>query len=318
MRIALAVIFALLECSVATAYAAPPYGKTPAGVTDASRDAATYGDFIRLLWVTPGVRVDHVGRNDQFVVNKRAFVTAATFLKPAVTVDRLAALVGNYWPTQEQDLVLMRCRPSVDQHQALGPILATWPNVFAAIVSDFQSQGYSCNPPNPSDGNNIIYCVAKSYQDSQQAVFVDGLSNAFDAAAQIFQSSSSSPGALALKTNYGIYPAFTGLGFAAQGSGTVGTMNTATVLRQSVVPEYLLGNLSLADAGCRCIQVPRYGNANQPDRRHGKSVNPTDIWQRGTLDNGACPQVQRLPGIADADPAFPDGSMSTGPAAEEP
>ncbi|MGD0076707.1 MAG: hypothetical protein ABSD31_20615 [Candidatus Binataceae bacterium] len=311
MRIAVAIIIALLDCAASVAYAAPPYKITPAGITDASRDATTYGDFIRLLWVDPGIRVDHVGRYDQYVINKRAFVTATTFLEPAVTVDRLAALVGNYWPTKEQDLVLIRCRPSLDQHQALNPILATWPNVFSAIVSDFQGQGYSCDPPNPNDGNNVIYCVAKAYQDSQEGVFVDGLSNAFSSAAQIFQSSPTSVGAVALKVNYGIYPAFTGLGFAAEGSGTVGAMNTATVLRESVVPEYLLGNLALTDAGCRCIQVPRYGNANHPDQRHGKTVDPNDVWQRGTLEDGACRQVNRLPGTADADPAFADESSTS-------
>ena len=316
MRIAIAIVVALLECSVSIAYAAPPYQKTPAGITDASRDPATYSDFIRLLWVNPGTLVDHVGRYDQFVISRRAFFTATSLLKPGVTVDRLAALVGNYWPSKEQDLVLMRCKPSLDQQQALSPILATWPNVFATIVADFQSQGYTC-PADPTNGNNVMFCAAQGYQDSQQSVFVDGLSNAFDSAAQIFQSTSTSVGAVALKNNYGIYPAFTGLGFAAEGSGTVGTMNTATVLRESVVPEYLLGNLSLTDAGCRCIQVPQYGNASHPDQRHGKYVNPNDIWQRGHLQNGACPQVNRLPGSANADSAFPDeSSMSEAPSAD--
>lgn len=304
MRIAIAIIVALLECSVSVAYAAPPYQKTPAGITDSSRDATTYGDFIRLLWVDPGIAVDHIGRYD-VVINKRAFFTATTFLKPAVTVDQLAALVGNYWPTKEQDLVLMRCRLSSEQRQSLSPILATWPNVFSAIVGDFQDQGYSCDPPNPADGNNVMYCAALGYQDSQQSVFVDGLSTAFTSAKQIFQSSATSVGAKALKNNYGIYPAFTGIGFAAEGSGTVSAMSTTEVLRESVVPEYLLNNLALSDAGCRCIQVPQYGNAKY-DARHGKSVNPSNIWQKGKLQNGACPQVNRLPGGQSANAAASD------------
>jgi hypothetical protein len=150
MRIAVAVVVALLEYSLPVAYAAPPYEKTPAGITDASRDATTYDDFIRLLWVDPRTPVDHIGRYDppgpNQVINKRAFLTATTFLQPAVTVDRLAALVGNYWPTKLQDLVLMECRPSSEERHDVSPILATWPNVFSAILTDFQNQGYSCPP----------------------------------------------------------------------------------------------------------------------------------------------------------------------------
>jgi hypothetical protein len=274
--------------SAQVAQAAPPYGKTPAGITDVSRDTTVYGDFMRAIWISPGTEVNYLGRQG---VNLRAFFTATTFVKPSVTVDQYLALVGNYYPTNQQDLVLMRCQPSADQEEAVSPILATWPNVFSAILSDFQS--YSC-PPNPADGNNVMYCAAQGYEDSQQAVFVTGLLTAFTAANQIFQNSGSSPGAVALKNNYGIYPAFTGLGFSAAGSGMVSTMSTTQVLRESIVPEYLLKNVTLADAGCRCIQVPQYGNAKNPDLRHLKPVDPSYIWQKGKLQNDACHQIAKL------------------------
>lgn len=306
-RIVVAAMVALLQCAISVAYASPPYPKTPSGITDASRDATTYRDFMRLLWVNPMTRVDHVGRYD-VVVNKRAFFTATTFIKPAVTVDYLSALVGNYWPSQPQDLVLMRCRPSTDQQQVLSPILATWPNVFSAIVSDFKGQAYSC-PPDPNDGNNVMYCAALGYQDSAESVFVTGLERAFASAYQIFQNSGSSPGAQALKKNYGIYPAFTGLGFAVKTSGTVSSMSTSLALRESIAPEYLLNNLTLADAGCRCIQVPQYGNAKTDDARHGKLVNVNFVWQKGKLQDGACPQVNRLPSATNS--AFPVPSSAS-------
>jgi hypothetical protein len=283
-----------------SAHALPPYGSTTAGITDASRDADTYADFLRAIWVSPGTQVTYLGRNDSSVKNLRAFFTATTFVKPVVTVDQYLALVGNYYPSG-QDLVLMRCKLSSDQRQTVSPILATWPNVFAAVVSDFQGSGYSC-PPNPADGNNVMFCAAQGYQDSQQAVFVTGLSTALTAATQIFQNSASSPGALALKTNYGIYPAFTGLGFSAAGSGTVPTMNTTQVLRESIVPEYLLVNTTLADAGCRCIQVPQYGNSKTDDVRHTKPVDPNYVWQKGKLSNGACHQIPKLSVMMSTDP----------------
>lgn len=307
IQIGVTVIVAL-SCLVSTGYAASPYQNTPAGITDTSRDETTFADFIRLVWVDHGTPVTYIGRNDAAVKNVRAFFTATTFVKPAVTVDQLIALVGNYFHAG-QDIVLMRCRPTPEQRQLLSPILATWPNVFSAIVSDFQAQGYSC-PPDPNDGNNVMYCGAKSYQDFQQSVFVSGLLAAFTSANQIFQNSGSSPGADALKKNYGIYPAFTGLGFAAAGSGTAGTMSATQVLRESIVPEYLLKNISLADAGCRCIQVPQYGNAKSSDIRHSKPVDPKYVWQRGRLDNGECHQIARLRRSEAADQASSDAATS--------
>ena len=285
-----------------SAHAAPPYQKTVAGVTDTSRNTAAFADYMRLIWVRPGTQVSFIGRNDAAVMNRRAFVTATSFIRPAVTVDQFAMLVGNFYP-DSQDLVLMRCRPSTVQKEVLSPILATWPNVYAAIVSDFQNQGFTCPAPDPSNGNNVMYCAALGYADSQQTVFVDGLSTAFSTAGQIFQSSATSPGALALKTNYGIFPAFTGLGFTVSGSGMVAAMNTTQALRESIVPEYLLKNAALTDVGCRCIQVPVYGNRKNPDLRHGKPVDPNYIWQRGRLQNGICREVSRLGAAVSADPA---------------
>ncbi len=298
-----------------SAIAAPNYMKTPAGISDTSRDASSYGDFMRAIWVQSGTQVSYVGRQN---VNLRVFFTATSFIKPAITVDQYLTLVGNYYPSG-QDLVLMRCRPSADQRQNVNPILATWPNVFSAIVSDFQGSGFSC-PPNPADGNNVMYCAAVAYQDAQQAVFVTGLSAALTSATQIFQNSTSSAGAKALKTDYGIYPEFTGLGYVASGSGFVNTMSTAQILRESVVPEYLLENVTLVDAGCRCIQVPQYGNTKNPDLRHTKPVDPNYIWQKGKLQSGACHVIKKLGTMMStaADPGSSSGDASGGDSAETP
>jgi hypothetical protein len=306
----LATFVGLVAAALASpAHALPPFGSTTAGITDASRDADTYGDFLRAIWVSPGTQVTYLGRNDSSVKNLRAFFTATTFVSPAVTVDQYLALVGNYYPSG-QDLVLMRCKPSTDQHQALSPILATWPNVFAAITNDFQGSGYPC-PPNPADGNNVMFCAAQGYQDSQQAVFVTGLSTVLTSANEIFLNSSSSPGALALKRNYGIYPAFTGLGFTVAGSGTVATMSTTQVLRESILPEYLLENLSLAEAGCRCIQVPQYGNSTTPDVRHTKPIDPNYVWQKGKLSSGSCHLIRKLAVMMSTDPSAAADSSSS-------
>jgi hypothetical protein len=277
---------------VSKAQAAPPFQNTVAGVTDGSR-ADTYNDFLRAVWVDPGTAVTYIGRNDQYVKNLRAFFTATSFLRPAVTVDQYVDLVGNVFQSQK-DLVLMRCRPSSAQRHALEPFLATWPNVFDAIVSDFDGT-YSC-PPVPTDGNNVIYCAALNYQtnyrDVAQSVFPVAMQNLFDIAGPL---SATTVAAAALKTNYGIYPQFTGLGFTVDTSGSTPAMTPTMMLRYSVVPEYLLDNLPLTDAGCRCIQVGPYGNKKNPDLRHGAPVDPDYVWQRGRLaSGGACHQIRRL------------------------
>jgi hypothetical protein len=297
-RVVVVRVCAIAACVIAGAFssramAAPPFDRTVAGVTEASRGNGG-DDFLRAIWVPPGTPVTYLGRNDQYVRNLRAFFTATSFVRPAVTVDQYVNLVGNVFQTQ-QDLVLMRCRPSATERQSLSPILATWPNVFDAIVSDF-SGAYSC-PPVPADGNNVIYCAALDYQtnyrDVAETVFAQGLQNAFDIAGPL---ASESAAASALKTNYGIYPQFTGLGFTVDTSGATPAMTTATMLRYSVVPEYLLENVALADAGCRCIQVPTYGYRRTPDLRHRAPVDPGFIWRRGKLTgDGACRQIKRLP-----------------------
>jgi hypothetical protein len=77
-----------------------------------------------------------------------------------------------------------------------------------------------------------------------------------------------------LISNYGIYPAFTGLGFTVWGSSAGGAtvpMLTAGILRNSVVPEYLLKNATLEEANCRCVQVP------ESERLHTERVDPAVV-----------------------------------------
>jgi len=259
------------------------YPGTVAGITDASRDDTTYNDFLRIVWVPNGTSVTYIGRQG---VNLRVFFTATTFVKPRITLDEYLSLVGNYYH-DGQDAVLMRCKPQPDQRQNLAPIIATWPNVFAAIVADLGSSGYTCPAPDPTNGNNVIYCIAVQYEDSAQSVFVTGLDNALSLATQLFATTASSN---ALSTDYGIYPAFTGLGFTVNSSGTNSSMTTVDMLRNSIVPEYLLNNLQLADAGCRCVQVPEYRN---PANRHAAPIDPGFIWLSGRLKDNACHQIPR-------------------------
>ena len=94
-----------------------------------------------------------------------------------------------------------------------------------------------------------------------------------------------------LQQNYGIYPAFAGTGYSVKDSYSIDKqpMTSQEILVKSVSSEYILKNVSLADAGCRCISVTPYvGRAN--DR-----LDPEFIEQAG--GNGVCKSVERL-GVA--------------------
>lgn len=249
----------------------------PAWITDDSRQVGLADDYLRVLWVTHGTTVDHIGRVDH---NFRAFFSATRFFQPPSTVNDYLNWAGNYYDSQ-RDLVMLRCRPDGGQKVALAPILATWPNVFAAIAADLSGYGFSCPAPEGS-GDNELYCTALKYSDDQQVIYVNGLYSMFDIARDIF---SSDTAAAAIKNRYGIYKAFTGLGFTVKDSTNDAPLLGAQVLQQSVIPEYLLMNLSLADGGCTCVQVAAY------EGRQSALLNPDFISSHGTLDNGACRQV---------------------------
>lgn len=82
--------------AIARAQPDPPYARTIAGITDASRDDATYNDFLRMVWVPKGTPVTYIGRQG---VNLRSFFTATSFVKPWVTLDQYLSLVGNNYQT---------------------------------------------------------------------------------------------------------------------------------------------------------------------------------------------------------------------------
>jgi hypothetical protein len=81
-------------------------------------------------------------------------------------------------------------------------------------------------------------------------------------------------------------------GFGIDGVGTANglhlspPLDSQMVLTQAVIPEYILRNVSLGDAGCRCIRVPDYAG------RQGAHFNPNLVPHKGEL--GACTMVAQL------------------------
>jgi len=256
-------------------------GLNGAALRNQSR-SSSYDDFLRVLWVRTGTNID------QIALGKRTFFTASSFFEPPTTVDHLLYYVGNYY-RPGQDLVLMRCIPDLEQRIIVQPILATWPNTFDAIANDLAGPNRDCTTPGLTPGELEICNIAIHYQDITTTLYTQGLAAIFDLAAQMFATTESTK---ALRDDYGIFPAFSGLGFAVQESSTTTgdpvLMPPSQILRNSVVPEYLLKKASLTDAGCRCVQIPENLSLHQ------FPVDPNWIWNFGELDHGFCRRVLTL------------------------
>lgn len=253
--------------------------RNAATVTRRSR-ASGYHDFLRIVWVPSGLKVTTLGKPTA----KRVFVTAASFLDPPATVDEVVNFVGNYYH-YNQDFAVMVCRPPIAERAKTEPKLATWPNVLPIIKKDLGD----CAAGTLTPGEREICTVAERYRDRKFDIYARGLRRTLNVASQLFETTESQN---ALWDDFGIATAFSGLGFTVWGSSTPSTtvrMTTAAILQHSVVPEYLLKNVTLQDANCRCVQVP------ESEPLHTAPVDPAAIWAAGQLDGGACRQLPALP-----------------------
>lgn len=250
----------------------------PALITDNSRDPLKDNDFLRITFLPNSVEVRTPGRPGVAV---RSFFGSTRFYEPPIAVTRIADFNG-FAPKADLDLVAMRCQPHLG---GADPRLATWPNLAQMIVSDFADQHFPCNPPNPSVPANLAFCLASAYADVATQPVVIALISALQLGQALFTIKS---GDFIFDT-YGIDANHSGLGFVVKGLPV--PLNAAETLEKSVVPEYLLKNINLADANCRCIRVAPY-------TRRDQDVLPANlIWARGKLGpNGLCSKyVKRLP-----------------------
>ena len=208
----------------------------------------------------------------------RAFATASTFFEPPIPLEDVASYIGiPEDPTL--NLAAFRCRPP-DPDLA---VLATWPNILRIIQEDFGTQ-FSCPPSLDAPPENEVFCAVAGYIDTPEPSATLALESTFRVAAELFDPADPER-ADVLRRNYGIFPAFSGLGYAVRGSGTATEFTAGDVLRNSIVPEYSLENLTLPELGCRCIIVPPYPGRSED------LLDPDFIAQRGGSE---CRFVDRL------------------------
>jgi hypothetical protein len=242
-----------------------PGNEAPAIVTEKSRDTNETNDFFRILNFTASSFPTMLGRPNAVKV----FMGASVFFDPPVPVGKVATFFGIPLNTAN-DIFVVRCIPG--DAESLGPVLATWPNVFEIIQEDLsQSFGFTCPPDEMLEGDeltlNELFCMVDGFDDvgftdsDGNFVVSTTIENALSLGASLFTDTSIST---QLARRYGIFTVFSGLGFAVNGALESVVMNSAQVLQQSVVPEYLVKNATFVDADCSCIHV-QAGNWTEND-----------------------------------------------------
>ena len=279
-RVALAIFFTIsLACFVISADAQQA---DPALVTDQLR-GATPNDFLRVTFVPAGVAVTTLSRAGSL----RAFATGTAFYEPALALKDFP-LYSGLVNDDSKTLIAMRCQPP--QPEKVDALLATWPNVFTAIQRDLPMSPQKCDGT-AQDDETKAFCFARQYADAPGDVVPITLAHTFSFAARAFAADSTL--ATWLKAKYGIFPAFSGMGFSVKDSYYLDAqhpMSAQQILVKSISPEYILKNTSLKDAGCRCISVAPYtGRAADP-------LDPEYVWQAGGA--GECKAVEKLGAVS--------------------
>jgi hypothetical protein len=276
-------IFIVSSCAVllstgCAAHRAAKINSAPVVISGSARESVP-GDYLRVSFLPAGVAVTSLSRPGAL----RAFTTATALYSPPLKLAEMpyySGLVNN----DSNVLIAMRCRPP--NPEAVDAILATWPNVFMAVQRDVPVPSGTCEN-SPTNSATQMACFAKAFSDPPATKVPSSLARTFNYAATLYDADHA---ALAqwLQNNYGIYAAFSGTGYSVKDSYSLDKqpMSSQQMLVKSVSSEYILKNVSLAEAGCRCISVAPYpGRSNDP-------LDPDFISQAG--GDGTCKAVDRL------------------------
>jgi hypothetical protein len=252
----------------------------PARITDGLREDIP-ADFLRVTFVPVGVSVTTLARPGA----SRAFATATAFYLPPLPLKEFP-LYSGLVNDDSKTLIALRCRPP--HPETVDAVLATWPNLFHAIERDVHRDPAECSAAGPaSDPELQAFCFAHAYSDPSGSTVPKTLAATFDYSAQAFDAQHTQLASW-LRSQYGVFPAFSGLGFSVKDSYFLDTqpMNTTQLLAKSISPEYVLKNVSLKDAGCSCISVAPYPG------RADDHLDPKFISKTG--GNGECRAVKSL------------------------
>jgi hypothetical protein len=268
------------NCSAQASHEAKKVAKDPARITDALREE-TPNDFLRVTFVSAGTSVTTLARPGAL----RAFATATAFYLPPLPLKDFP-LYSGLINDDTKTLVALRCRPV--HPEAVDAVLATWPNLFHAIERDVHRDPAECTAVSGTSEPELqAFCFALAYADPPGSTVPPTLAATFEYAAVAFDAQHMLLASW-LRSQYGVFPAFSGLGFSVKDSYFLDTqpMSSGQLLVKSVSPEYVLRNASLKEAGCSCISVAPY-----PGRAEDR-LDPKLIAKAG--GDGECKAVKSL------------------------
>jgi hypothetical protein len=240
------------------------------------------GDYLRLIFPPKSTAITAITKLSAPGA-LRAFSTATVLYSPPLKLAQMPYYSGLI-DKDKEILVAMRCRPP--HPEVVDAVLATWPNVFLAVQRDVPLPSGACEAA-PNDPATQMACFARAFTDPPATKVPSSLAHTFNYAATLYDADHT---ALAqwLQKEYGIYPAFSGMGYSVKDSYSIDKqpMSSQEMLVKSISSEYILKNVTLAEAGCHCIWVEPYpGRSNDP-------VDPDFISQAG--GDGVCKAVDRL------------------------
>jgi len=245
----------------------------PVLMAEQARQPAELLDFIRLAFIkTDEQPLETLG----LPAASRVFMAPAHYFDPPLPLMNAPQYPGLSY-SDSKKLVAIRCQPGTVE--ALAPVLASWPAIIEIIKTEFS--GRTCPAPT-GDNEAALYCAVKDFEDTPVANASQSVSKVFAFAVPLFSQTGT---ASVLKNRYGIYPEFSGLGYAVKVYNNYSPMSSRIVLENSILPEYSVKNVKLSEAGCRCISVDPYDN---------RGNDPLDINLIWSLGSAPCTAVSRL------------------------
>ncbi len=242
-----------------------------------------YNDFLRLIFANLPSPPVTLGAPAAY----RVFFGATIFYQPPLTVAQIANFSGIPLHS-DRDLYVLRCIPPPGSNA--DPTLAMWPNLISRILDD-----YDANPPVPGTPDEAIQKIAQSFDDLPSMVLTETLENALSVGKQFFQKYPQT-GAQQftaqqmqdqMSRRFGTFTAFTGLGYAAEGTASSPAFDAEQTMRSMVIPDFVLRNVTLAEAGCHCIVAPpAIRNRDQQE------LDPDFVLRRDNY--GRCVKVKRI------------------------
>jgi hypothetical protein len=242
----------------AGAFRFPPPQQAAALTSEQTRQPA-YNDFLRLIFadIAPPTSL---GSPNAY----RVFFGATAFYKPPIAIAQIANFSGI--PVNSTvPLFALRCIPPPNSDAA--PAIAFWPNLISAMLTDYET-----NPPVTGSADEAIQTIAKSFSDISSPVVTEALANALSMGEQFFASYpkggpediSAAAMQSQMSRRFGAFPAFTGLGYAAEGTQTSPSFDSTRVMQSMVIPDFILKNVTLAEADCHCVELaPTIPNRDQ-------------------------------------------------------